>query len=217
METIDCMKARHSVRQYTDRKIEDVKRKELQALLDGCNDESGLHMQIFFDEPKCFDSFMAHYGKFSGVSDYIALVGRKGPDLEETTGFYGEKLVLAAQKMGLNTCWVALTHGRSQAVIAKNEAQTCLIALGYGAVQGVAHANRPLAEVCNCAADMPEWFAQGMEAVMLAPTAVDQQKFYFTLAGDKVAAAVKGSGFYTKVDLGIVKYHFEAVTGRKVG
>ncbi len=64
---------------------------------------------------------------------------------------------------------------------------------------------------------MPDWFEEGMKAVLLAPTAVNQQKFYFTLTdGDRVSAKVKGTGFYAKTDLGIVKYHFEAVTGRKV-
>lgn len=137
-------------------------------------------------------------------------------DLDEKAGYFGEKIVLAAQEMGLNTCWVAMTHGKSAANIGKGEKQVCLIALGYGENQGVTHTNKRLQEVCNCVGHMPDWFANGMEAVMLAPTAVNQQKFYFTRNGDQVSAEVKGRGFYTKMDLGIVKYHFEAVTGRKV-
>lgn len=43
---------------------------------------------------------------------------------------------------------------------------------------------------------------------LMAPTAMNQQKFTFTLKGDKVRADA-GLGFYAKVDLGIVKYHFE--------
>lgn len=50
---------------------------------------------------------------------------------------------------------------------------------------------------------------------MLAPTAMNQQKFKFVLKGDQVEAASTG-GFYSKIDLGIVKYHFEAVSGHKV-
>ena len=51
---------------------------------------------------------------------------------------------------------------------------------------------------------------------MLAPTAMNQQKFLFELNGDKVSAKVSGFGFYTKIDLGIVKYHFEAATGKNL-
>ncbi|MBQ1888378.1 MAG: nitroreductase, partial [Firmicutes bacterium] len=32
--------------------------------------------------------------------------------------------------------------------------------------------------------------------------------------GEKVTAKVSGLGFYTKIDLGIVKYHFEIGSGR---
>ena len=177
--------------------------------------ESGLNIQIIFDEPKCFDSMMAHYGKFSGVENYIALVGKKGAGLEEKAGYYGEKLVLKAQELGLNTCWVAMTHGKSAAKIKKGEKQVCIIALGYGVTQGAAHKSKSLDQLCNCASAMPDWFSKGMEAALLAPTAMNQQKFYFTLENERISAKA-GKGFYTKLDLGIVKYHFEAVTGRRV-
>ena len=59
----------------------------------------------------------------------------------------------------------------------------------------------------------PYWFRKGVEAALLAPTAMNQQKFKFTLRGDTVSAKA-GMGFYTKVDLGIVKYHFELGAGR---
>ena len=114
MELLDIMKARHSVRQYQDRKIEESIRKELKACLDDCNKESGLHIQIIYDEDKCFDTMMARYGKFTGVTNYIALVGKNSETLEEIAGYYGEKLVLKAQELGLNTCWVAMTYGKGK-------------------------------------------------------------------------------------------------------
>lgn len=215
MDILDIMKARHSVRQYSAKKIEDEKKEILSALTNECNRESGMHIQIFFDEPKCFDSMMAHYGKFSGVENYIALVGEKNAGLDEKAGYYGEKLVLKAQELGLNTCWVAMTHGKSAAVIRKGEKQACIIALGYGTTQGAEHQSKPLEQLCNCASDMPDWFSKGMEAALLAPTAMNQQKFYFTLENGRVSVK-PGKGFYTKMDMGIVKYHFETVAGHKV-
>lgn len=215
MDILEIMKARHSVRQYSGKKIEEEKREALRTLVNECNKESGLHIQLIFDEHKCFDSMMAHYGKFSGVENYIALVGKKDAELDEKAGYYGEKLVLKAQELGLNTCWVALTHGKSRAEIENGEKLACIIALGYGAVQGHVHKNRPLEKLCNCASVMPDWFAAGMEAALLAPTAMNQQKFYFSFKSGEVFAKA-GKGFYTKVDLGIVKYHFETVSGHRV-
>lgn len=215
MDILEIMKARHSVRQYEGKEIESGIKEELAVLVSTCNKESGMNIQVLFDEPKCFDSMMAHYGKFSGVKNYIALVGEKDAALDEKAGYYGEKLVLKAQELGLNTCWVAMTHGKSAAEIKKGEKLACIIALGYGMTQGTAHQNKPMEQLCNCASDMPDWFSKGMEAALLAPTAMNQQKFYITLENGE-ASAKAGKGFYTKMDLGIVKYHFEAVTGRKV-
>ncbi len=215
MEILEIMRARHSVRQYADKPIEREKRSVLDVLVNEINKKSGLHVQIIYDDPKCFDSFMAHYGKFTCVQNYIALVGKKSPELDETLGYYGEELVLKAQELGLNTCWVALTHGKSKAVVGRGEKQLCLISLGYGETQGSAHISKRVEELCDCAKPMPKWFKDGMEAACLAPTAMNQQKFRFELCADESVKLSCGSGFYTKLDMGIVKYHFEAVTGKK--
>ena len=69
MTTLEAIKKRHSVRNYLDRKIDAELIEKLQAEIDACNHESGLHIQMVTDEPKAFDSFMAHYGKFSGVQN----------------------------------------------------------------------------------------------------------------------------------------------------
>ena len=124
MELLDIMKQRHSVRQYQNKKIEENIRAELEACLAECNEESGLHMQIIYDEPQCFSTMMARYGKFSSVTNYIALVGKNTETLEETVGYYGEKMVLKAQELGLNTCWVAMTYGKGKCA-AKIEIGVC--------------------------------------------------------------------------------------------
>ncbi len=213
METIE---ARHSVRQYLDKQIEQDKRTAINELIDEINAESGLKVQAFFDEPDCFSSGIAHYGKFENANNYLSLVGTKGPDLDEKAGYYGERIVLEMQAMGLNSCWVALTHGKSKAQISRGDKQIVIIAFGYGATQGSARKTKSTAALCNCADNMPDWFERGMRAVQVAPTAVNQQKFYFSLDGDKVSARVKGIGTCTKIDLGIVKYHFEVASGHKV-
>ncbi len=214
MDLQEAMKARHSVRQYTDQAIEGEKAAALHKEIAACNRESGLHIQLVLNEPKAFDGFMAHYGKFSGVTDYIVLIGKKGPRLEETCGYYGERLVLLAQQMGLNTCWVAMTYKKvKSAFTVENGEKLCaVIALGYGQAQGEAHKVKGLSEVIKAQGKEPEWFLKGAQAALLAPTAMNQQKFTLTRRGDKVYAS-PGRSFYTKLDLGIVKYHFELGAG----
>ena len=212
MQMLDLMKERHSVRQYSDKKIDGDVKTKLDAYVASINEESGLSMQIFYNEPNCFNSMLAHYGKFSNVKNYIAIVGKK--EEQEKAGYYGEKLVLKCQELGLNTCWVALTHGKVNVQTKPQQKLLILIALGYGTNTGVAHKSKPIKELCKEDA-YPEWFMKGMEAVSLAPTAMNQQRFLFEMKNGQVYAKAL-RGFYSKIDLGIVKYHFEAVTGHEV-
>ena len=216
MTIMEAIRQRHSVRQYTDKPLgEDVIR-PLEEEIAACNKESGLHIQLVKNEPKAFDSFMAHYGKFSGVTNYIAMIGKKGPDLEEACGYYGERLVLKAQQLGLNTCWVAMTCSkiRSAFSVGEGEKLCIVISLGYGKTQGVPHKSKAIEKVAKTDGPAPDWFTSGVEAALLAPTAMNQQKFRFTLTDDKVSVRA-GVGFYTKIDLGIVRYHFEAGAGKE--
>lgn len=212
MQMLDLMKERHSVRQYSDKKIDGDVKTKLDTYVASINEESGLSMQIFYNEPNCFNSMLAYYGKFSNVKNYIAIVGKK--EEQEKAGYYGEKLVLKCQELGLNTCWVALTHGKVNVQTKPQQKLLILIALGYGTNTGVAHKSKPIKELCKEDA-YPEWFMKGMEAVSLAPTAMNQQKFLFEMKNGQVYAKAL-MGFYSKIDLGIVKYHFEAVTGHEV-
>lgn len=215
-ELSELMESRHSVRSYKPDQIEEEKREILISLIKQINEKTGLSIQIFFDEPKCFDSFMAHYGKFKGVNNYIALVGKKGKTLEEDLGYYGEEIVLKIQELGMNSCWVAMTHGKSQARIKKGESLRCLICFGYGENSGFPHKSKSIDQVSNYQEGMPESFLLGVKAALLAPTAINQQKFFFTLEDDGKVYLKKGMGFYTGLDLGIAKYHFEAVSGLEV-
>ena len=216
MEQLEAMKNRHSVRQYLDTPIAPEMQNALQSEIDVCNKEGNLHIQLVTNEPKAFDSFMAHYGKFSGVKNYIALVGPKSSRLDELCGYYGERLVLKAQQLGLNTCWVAMTYKKIPGVfkVGKGEKLTVVIALGYGETQGTAHQSKSPASVSNINDHTPDWFRAGVTAALLAPTAMNQQKFTLTY-DDGTVNAKAGAGFYTKVDLGIVKYHFEIGAGKR--
>ena len=212
---MELMRARHSVRQYLDKKIPEDIRARLDACAAELNEASGLHMQLVYDEPACFSSRMAKYGRFENCTDYIALVGKKAPDLEERCGYYGELLVLKAQELGLNTCWVALTHGKSKAALLPGETEVILIALGYGKSQGSARKSKSASAVSNLSDGSPAWFKRGVEAALLAPTATNQQKFSFTLEGGKVSAKAGLLGPCLKIDLGIVKCHFELGAGKE--
>lgn len=211
---LQAMKDRHSVRSYLEKPIDPQSVQLLRAFIDSCNRESGLHMQLVLNEPNAFSGLMAHYGKFSGVQNYIAVVGKKGSELEEKSGYFGEKVVLYAQSLGLNTCWVAMTYSKIRTAfeVRSGEKLCIVIAIGYGLTQGAPHKSKAFGDVAQVEGDVPNWFEKGIEAALLAPTAMNQQKFMFTLKDNQVSVKA-GMGFYAKIDLGIVKYHFEVGAG----
>ena len=213
----EAIVARHSVRQYQEKPLEASIIDHIKKEIAHCNQEGNLHIQLVVNKPKAFAGGLAKYGKFSGVSNYLAMIGPKGAD--EAIGYYGERLVLLAQTLGLNSGWVGLSFRKQpdQYQIADREKLHCVIALGYGATQGVQHLMRPMEQFVKVNGTMPEWFKRGMEAALLAPTAVHQQKFEFELVDDHTVCARARFTLvgYGKMDLGIVKYHFEVAADKE--
>lgn len=217
MTELEAIKARHSVRKYTDKPIEISAVAALKAEIENINAESGLHIQLVLDEPRAFAGGILKYGAFPGVRNYLVMAGKK--DAEEKIGYYGEKLVLLAQTLGLNSCWVGLTYKKipDAFTLAEGEVVHCEIAIGYGENQGVQHPLKPMEKFYEADSKLPDWFISGMEAALLAPTAINQQKFKFILHEGNVVEAQTAFSLagYTKIDLGIVKYHFEVGAGKK--
>lgn len=216
------IKSRHSVRAYKEQPLTKDVVTALEQKITELNRVGQLHMQLILNEPRAFQGTLAKYGKFRGVQNYIVMAGKKAADLDERIGYYGEALVLFAQTLGLNTCWVGLSYKKIPGTYVLEDGETiqAYITIGYGETQGVSHKIKTIEQVSNASEDTPEWFRKGVEAALLAPTAVNQQKFSFEYAGiennrHKVKAK-KGFSLvgYTRMDLGIAKYHFEIAVGK---
>ena len=217
----EAIQARHSVRAYKDQPLSEEIVKVLEDEIVKLNHEGQLHIQLICNEPKAFQGTMAKYGKFRNANNYLVMVGKKADDLDERVGYFGEHLVLLAQTLGLNTCWVGLSYSKVPGtyVLEEGEKLACYIAIGYGETQGSGHKIKTVEQVSNASDITPSWFKKGVEAALLAPTAVNQQKFSFEYVGISnnrhQIRAKKGFSMigYTKMDLGIAKYHFEIGAG----
>ena len=223
MTILEAIEARHSVRAYKEQPLtEDVVR-VLEEKIECFNQEGKLHIQLVTNEPKAFKGTLAKYGKFKNVSNYLVMAGKKSDDLDERVGYYGEHLVLLAQMLGLNTCWVGLSYSKVPGtfVLANDEKIACYIALGYGETQGASHKVKTIDQVSNVSDITPSWFKRGVQAALYAPTAINQQKFYFEYVrvenNQHKVLAKKGFSLvgYTHMDLGIAKCHFEIGAGKE--
>jgi hypothetical protein len=209
---LELLKKRHSVRTFTGRIIDLDLRRKLSAEVDAVNNEGQLSFKLCFDEPEAFgDSKLAHYGKFSGVTNYVCLAAPKERDAAFRVGYYGQRVLLAAQALGLNTCWVGMTFSRSNvdAELERGEKIYAVIAMGYGTTQGKEHRVKAPEKISRDYATAPEWFRRGVDAALLAPTAMNQQKFRLRYLGDKRVKISTQLGFYVDIDMGIARRHFE--------
>lgn len=224
MTEIEALKSRHSIRKYKDKPLSEKHVAALNDEINTINEIGQLHVQLVLDEPKAFKGFLS-YGQFTNVANYIMVVGKKSESLDYRAGYYGERLVLFAQALGLNTCVVGLTYKKVQGTIdiGDDEKIVVCIAIGYGDEEGRKHKIKSPAQVSNISERTPEWFAAGVEAALLAPTAVNQQKFYFEYiaptsdeAKPRVRPIKKPSLVgYSKIDLGIAMYNFEIGAGKE--
>ncbi len=222
MTPLEAIQSRRSIRHYNDTPLPENIVSTLQQKINEVNAEGDLNIQLVTNEPKGFNGILC-YGTFSGVKNYFVVAGKKSDDLDERVGYYGEKLVLLAEQLGLNTCWAGVTYKKVAGTYTLNDGEkiVCYISLGYGNEVARKMKRKTLNELSNIDDSTPDWFRRGMEAVQVAPTAVNQQKFYFEYipnprGKDKVKATKKFSLIgYTQLDLGIAKLHFEIGAGKE--
>lgn len=218
----EAINSRFSVRNYNDAPLTAEAINALNRKIDECNTAGNLHIQLVTNEPKAFSGIMS-YGKFSGVRNYLVMAGTPSEDLDYNIGYYGEQLVLLAQQSGLGTCWVGLTYKKvnDAFALAPGEKVKCVIAIGCHNETYRRHKSKAPADVSNISAQTPSWFADGVDAALKAPTAINQQKFFFEYIDNPsgkpfVYAKRKFSiAGYTKMDLGIACLHFEIGAGRE--
>lgn len=212
----EAMRARHTVRRYTEETIPEDLLARLNERMRDSNERCGLAMSLVTENKDAFGPALRLF-LAKGVRNYLILAGPDRPGLDEAVGYCGADMMLFAQTLGLNSWWVGGTYSRKG--VRRNAHPEAgkilgLIALGYGRTQGVPHKSKRPEEIASYAGPPPEWFVRGVEALLLAPTALNRQAFTVWGEGRRVSITCN-SGAFSGVDLGIGKYHFEIGAGRE--
>lgn len=212
----EAMRTRHTVRRYTDRKLPGDVLKGLRDRIRENNEKYGLAMSLVTENTEAFGPALRLF-LAKGVRNYVVLAGKDMPGLDENIGYCGADIMLFAQTLGLNSWWVGGTYSRKG--VGRNAAPEAekilgLLALGYGAVQGVPHKSRRAEEIAAYDGPAPAWFTRGVEALLLAPTALNKQAFTLRGEGRRVSLTCD-NGIFSGVDLGIGKYHFQLGAGKE--
>ena len=217
MTIAEAIQARHSVRAYTKRPIDGEVKRALEDEIAGCNAQSGLQIRLVCNDPRAVKGLWASYGAFENADNYLVLAGPDTDDLYPLCGYWGERLVLFAETLGLSTCWIAGSYKKARVKegLDREEALAAIISIGYAARPGKPHRSKSYEQVTETEGDAPDWFRKGVEAALLAPTAINQQRFRFVYRDGKATVkALKGS--YARINLGIVQVHFEIGANRPI-
>ncbi|MCR4895167.1 MAG: nitroreductase [Lachnospiraceae bacterium] len=214
MSDIEAIRARHSVRNYKPEAIAPETLALLKAKIEELNAAGDLHLQLIENAGSTYNRLLNRAMGLSSAPSVIACIGKDSENLDQRVGYYGEQLVLYAQKLGLNTCWAGTFNRKNiGGEYGEEERLVISIAIGYGEDQGNPHRSKSADQVSEAAGDRPEWFEKGVELALLAPTAVNQQKFLIRLNADSSVDFIDNTKLLGQVDLGIVRYHFEVGSG----
>ena len=217
MTDIEAINERHAVRNYKPDRIESEKVTLINDKIEELNREGDLHLQFIEDAGNTYNRLLNRAMGLGSAPSVIACVGKDSADLEKRLGYYGEQLVLYIQKLGLNTCWAGTFNKKNiGAAIDRGEKLVISIAVGYGQEQGRTRRSKTAEQVTDGKSERPEWFENGVKMALLAPTAINQQKFKIRLNDDDTVEFIDKGGPFSQVDIGIVKCHFEIGAERKV-
>ena len=227
VDFLDAIEKRRSRRKYLPVALDSSAEEVLVGFISELSDKENLKMRLVVDNGDAFDGFRRSYGMFSGVRNYIALIGA-GTDMlmYEKLGYFGELLVLRATALGLGTCWVGGTFDRKSCPVdlAEGESAVCVITVGSVLPElsakekllrwGMHRKIKTVEQMYTADAPVPDWFIGGMRAVQKAPSAVNRQPVMFSYRDGAVTASVKDiTAAGVAFDLGIAKLHFELGAG----
>lgn len=209
----EAMKECHMVRKYKDKEISPDILEKLNTNIQQNNEKYGLAMELRVNDTSAFNAVIKLI-LAKGVKNFLVLSGIDAPDLDEKLGYCGADFMLHAQMLGLNTWWVGGTFNRGKLnADADGNKVIGVIAFGYGESQGKQHKSKTYDDVAVYEGKTPIWFFDGVEAALLAPTALNKQVFSITGKDGKVKISCN-NGIFTGADLGLVKYHFELGAGK---
>lgn len=214
---------RISCRSYQSKLVSSDDLQKLKEFVDVLRQELGLNIQLVHSA----DLVLKLAGAmFSGeVHTYAVLSGKDDALTSEKLGYFGQKLVLYATALGLGTCWVAGTYNKKSVIaeIPENEKIWDVIPIGYPTeevpmkqkmirsmlrkkdrkIEQFVESETPFAE-------LPEWVKKGTQAVLLGPSAVNQQPVNIVYKDGRVSMKIwkNGHGLQHN-DMGIANRQFE--------
>ena len=229
---------RHSRRKFEPKALKQKNLKELQAVCDGFQPFPDARAVLVTEPPELvFKGAIGSYGKIKGAPAFIAFIGDTESDtVSEHVGYTGEGIILEAEAMGMNTCWVGGLFRpeivASMVTLGEDEKVYAVTPVGYApdrmtleeklmAGFGLTSRRKTLSKLCIGLkqSDWPRWLKPTLEAARQAPSRMNRQPWRFHVEKDSIAVAVNrntvdaDSVTSERLCCGIAMLHIEVAAG----
>ena len=182
----EAMEKRHMVRKYKDTVLPEEIVKKLNERIEALNKEHHLNLVLRTEDGTAFAELIDKLIT-KNAKNFIILAADSSEGVEEKIGYCSADIMLYAQELGLNTWWVGASFNKD--AVKKecpNHTVYGVISIGYGEEQGSVHRSKDDFEVCSYEGEAPQWFKDGVEYALMAPTAFNRQSFYIKGKGNTV-------------------------------
>lgn len=149
---------------------------------------------------------------------YVAIYSEKKPGHLLNAGYLLQQVDLYVQSLGLGSCWIGLA--RPQESKTKRFGYIIMISVGYPEVDTVRNPSDFKRKNINEITDVDQ--VELMEAVRLAPSAVNSQPWYFKKSDDSIDVYRNKKGFHAlalntwnQIDVGIAILHLDLSLSNK--
>lgn len=234
----DAIERRHSRRKFENKALKPKNLKELSTVCEKFQPFPDARSVLVTENPEqVFRGAIGSYGKIKGAPAFIAFIGDTESDVvNEHIGYTGEGIILEAEAMGLNTCWVGGLFKpdvvASMVSMSDDEKVYAVTPVGYApdrmtleerlmAGFGLTSRRKTLSKLCIGIrqSDWPRWLKPTLEAARQAPSRMNRQPWRFHVEKDSIAIAVNrntvdaDSVTSERLCCGIAMLHIEVAVG----
>ena len=202
-DLIKFLESRHSVRSYTNQRIEDEKRVIIIDLINEINREHGTQFEVFFDKPEAFTSIIARHTMEN--CENIMVFYHNDP---VEAGYYSAEIMLKLHEMGISSCYVGASYKKK---MFEKEGLTiqCALAFGYATDKGHPHKNKDIKKLIEIEGDKPNNFDYVLRVAMSAPTAMNLQRFKLISRDNQIDVKLTSKTPFAEFDYGIIRYYVD--------
>ncbi|GHU75671.1 nitroreductase [Bacteroidia bacterium] len=233
MSIIESIHQRRSVRNYTGEPLIKEHAEGIENFINNLETPFGASVRInlLHTTPGEGKVKLGTYGVIGGARDYLTLVYKEGPLVEESAAYMFEQVILYCTSLGLGTCWLGGSFSRKdfkdQLNLQPDEKLRIVSPVGYPSekkrlwdsiigADGNHSSRKPFGTLYfykNFATPLMEEqagiYREPLEMVRLAPSANNKQSWRVILAENALHFYYQKSLIgYGAIDLGIALAHF---------